>query len=111
VDIFDCVLPTRLARHQAAFTPAGRINLVNAVYFDDPKPIDETCECYTCQNFSLAYLRHLIMAKEMLAATLVSIHNLYFLLELTRKSRQAILAGTFSDFAGNFLEKYKVRRA
>jgi queuine tRNA-ribosyltransferase len=110
VDIFDCVLPTRLARHQAAFTPAGRINLVNAAYFDDPRPIDETCGCYTCQNFSLAYLRHLIMAKEMLAATLVSIHNLNFLLDLTRKSRQAILAGTFTGFAGSFLEKYKVRR-
>ena len=110
VDIFDCVLPTRLARHQAAFTPAGRINLVNATYFDNPKPIDEACGCYTCQNFSQAYLRHLIMAKEMLAATLVSIHNLYFLLELTRKSRQAILTGVFSNFAGSFLEKYKVRR-
>ncbi len=110
VDIFDCVLPTRLARHQAAFTPAGRINLVNAAYFDDPKPIDESCGCYTCRNFSRAYLRHLIMAKEMLAATLVSIHNLYFLLELTRKSRQVIIAGSFSDFAGSFLENYKVRR-
>ena len=110
VDIFDCVLPTRLARHQAAFTPVGRINLVNAAFFNDSKPIDETCTCYTCRNFSRAYLRHLIMAKEMLSATLVSINNISFFLQLTHQSRQAILDGNFTDFAGNFQEKYKVRR-
>jgi queuine tRNA-ribosyltransferase len=110
IDIFDCVLPTRLARHQAAFTHAGRINLVNAQYFADPDPLEESCECYTCKNFSRAYLRHLIMAKEMLAATLVSIHNIHFLLELTRCSREAILAGNFSGFSGNFLESYKIRQ-
>lgn len=105
VDLFDCVLPTRLARHQAAMTLDGRINLLNAAHTRDPQPIDETCGCYTCRNFSRAYLRHLILAKEMLAATLVSIHNLYTLLELTRRARQAILTGSFDEFARRILEK------
>lgn len=107
VDIFDCVLPTRLARHQAAMTRSGRINLMNAVHSHDPRPIEEGCRCYTCQNFTRAYLRHLIVAKEMLAATLISIHNLYVLLQIARDSRAAILDGTFDSFAGAFLENYQ----
>lgn len=106
IDIFDCVLPTRLARHQAAFTMHGRINLLNAIFSRDPKPIDETCGCYTCRNFSRAYLRHLIIAKEMLSATLLSIHNLFTLLEITRKSRMAIQAGKFEKYAADFLENW-----
>jgi queuine tRNA-ribosyltransferase len=106
VDIFDCVLPTRLARHQAAMTRTGRINLMNAINARDKRPIDETCGCYTCQNFTRAYLRHLIVAKEMLAATLISIHNLYTLLQLVREARQAIIDGVFDNFADNFLEHY-----
>jgi queuine tRNA-ribosyltransferase len=93
VDIFDCVLPTRLARHNAALTRSGRINLVNAAYARDPLPIDETCACYTCQHYSRAYLRHLIVAREMLSATLLSIHNLYTLVKLMSDMRQAILEG------------------
>ena len=107
VDIFDCVLPTRLARHQSAMTFSGRINLMNAMHARDQKPIDETCRCYTCQNFSRAYLRHLIVAKEMLAATLISIHNLNTLIELMRQARQAIVAGEFKDFTAHFLQNYK----
>lgn len=103
VDIFDCVLPTRLARHNAAFSQSGRINLVNATFAADPRPIDEACACYTCQHFSRAYLRHLITAKEMLAATLLSIHNLFTLLQLARDMRQAILAGRFDAFAAEYL--------
>lgn len=106
VDIFDCVLPTRLARHQAAMTFTGRINLMNAYHAHDPKPIDEACPCYTCQNFSRAYLRHLIVSKEMLAATLISIHNITTLLRLVQQSRQAIIAGKFQKFAQDFLENY-----
>ncbi len=106
VDIFDCVLPTRLARHNAAMTRSGRLNLVNAAYARDARPIDEQCACYTCQNFSRAYLRHLIISREMLAATLLSIHNLYTLLQLVREIRQAILEGRFESFAGQFLEKW-----
>jgi queuine tRNA-ribosyltransferase len=80
---------------------------MNAVNAHDSRPIDETCRCYTCQNFTRAYLRHLIVAKELLASTLISIHNLYTLLELVRDARAAILAGTFDDFAGQFLENYQ----
>ena len=104
IDLFDCVLPTRLARHNAAMTRTGRLNLVNAAYADDLSPIDETCACYTCRSFTRAYLRHLIIAKEMLAATLLSIHNLHTLLELARQMRQSILAGTFDAFAAQFLQ-------
>ncbi len=105
VDIFDCVLPTRLARHNAAMTNTGRLNLVNAVFATDPRPIDEGCGCYTCQHYSRAYLRHLIIAKEMLAATLLSIHNLFTLLELAREMRTAILAGRFAAFAEEFFQR------
>ena len=109
IDLFDCVLPTRLARHNAAMTcsacmPPGRLNLVNAIYADDPAPIDKNCACYTCRNFTRAYLRHLIIAKEMLAATLLSIHNLHTLLELARQMRQSILDGAFDAFSAQILQ-------
>ena len=107
IDIFDCVLPTRLARHQSAFTHSGRINLMNAGFAHDASPIESGCECYTCRTFSRAYLRHLIVAKELLAGTLVSIHNIQFLVTLMKQSREAIMQGTFSDFAKEFLTNYK----
>jgi len=106
IDIFDCVLPTRLARHQAAMTRTGRINLMNAVNAHDPRPIDESCSCYTCAHFTRAYLRHLIVAKEMLAATLISIHNIQTLVSLVNDARAAIIAGQFDDFADTFLAHY-----
>ncbi|RCK76185.1 MAG: tRNA-guanine transglycosylase [Anaerolineae bacterium] len=102
IDIFDCVLPTRLARHTTALRRKDRLNLVNAAYAEDPQPIEVTCECYTCQNFSRAYLRHLILAKEMLAATLLSIHNVYTLLKLTQEIRQAILNKSFNKLLEEF---------
>jgi queuine tRNA-ribosyltransferase len=105
VDIFDCVLPTRLARHHAAMTRTGRLNLMNASFAKDEHPIDSVCTCYTCQHFSRGYLRHLIVAREMLSATLLSIHNLFTLLELTRKARQAILAGQYMDFRADWMMK------
>jgi len=98
VDIFDCVLPTRLARHKAAMTRSGRMNISNATYSNDDRPIDETCACYTCQNFSRAYLRHLVVAKEILGATLLSIHNLHTLTHLAQELRQAIIQGKFNHF-------------
>ena len=107
VDIFDCVLPTRLARHQSAFTPTGRINLMNATFARDPRPIDDTCQCYACRNFTRAYIRHLVVAKEMLASTLISIHNVSFLIALMKRIRQSILAGNFEPFAVEFLHAYK----
>jgi len=105
VDIFDCVLPTRLARHKAAFTSTGRMNISKAVYARDERPIEQGCSCYTCQHFSRAYLRHLIIAKELLAGTLLSVHNLHTLLKLARDMRQAIIQGNFESFSQNYLEK------
>lgn len=106
VDIFDCVLPTRLARHHAALTRYDRLNLVNAKYARQEQPIASDCHCYTCRNFSRAYLRHLILAKEMLAATLLSIHNLYTLVQLSRDLRNAILQHSLETF----LQEYQQRR-
>jgi queuine tRNA-ribosyltransferase len=103
VDIFDCVLPTRLARHNAAMTRGGRLNLVNAAFARDEQPIDERCACYTCRHFTRAYLRHLVVAREMLSATLLSIHNLHTLLDLARQMRQSILENRFDGFSAAFL--------
>ncbi|MCJ7695040.1 MAG: tRNA guanosine(34) transglycosylase Tgt [Anaerolineaceae bacterium] len=107
IDIFDCVLPTRLARHNTVMTMHGRLNLLNAIFADDPGPIDQDCACYTCQNFSRAYLRHLIKAKEMLASTLLSIHNLHTLLQLTRDLQEAIRCGNFEELAEQTLVSLK----
>lgn len=105
VDFFDCVHPTRLARHKAAFTRTGRMNLAKAQYADDPHPLVHDCRCYTCQNFSRAYIRHLVTQNEMLSGTLLSIHNLYTLLRLTREMREAILAGTFDQFTKDYFKQ------
>lgn len=109
VDIFDCVLPTRLARHQAAFTHAGRINLMNSGFSHNHGPIDTACDCYTCRTFTRGYLRHLIVAREILASTLISIHNIAFLINLMNKIRQSIFDQNFDNFAADFLEHYKPR--
>jgi queuine tRNA-ribosyltransferase len=105
IDIFDCVLPTRLARHNTAITRTGRLNLMNAPFARDHGPIVENCACYTCRTFTRAYLRHLIIAKESLAGTLITIHNIHTLLELMRDIRQAIFDGRFEQFAANFFEQ------
>lgn len=107
VDIFDCVLPTRLARHHVAITRTRRLNLANARYSSDALPIDEACSCYACRYFSRAYLRHLVLAKEILAATLLSIHNLSTLLSLMSDIRLAITQGRFGQFAADFLEHWE----
>jgi queuine tRNA-ribosyltransferase len=106
VDIYDCVLPTRLARHQAAMTHRGRMNMLNAAYAHDPRPIDPECTCYACSSFSRAYIRHLVVAKEILASTLISIHNIHTLLTLVRRMRVSIIQHTFSDFSTRYLETY-----
>ncbi|MBM3125570.1 MAG: tRNA guanosine(34) transglycosylase Tgt [Chloroflexi bacterium] len=95
IDMFDCVLPTRLARHHSAFAPEGRLNLMNASFTRDQSPIDDGCDCYTCRTFTRAYLRHLIVAKELLAGTLISIHNLRALIRLMEQIRYLIENGTF----------------
>jgi queuine tRNA-ribosyltransferase len=98
VDMFDCVLPTRLGRTGSAFTWEGRLNLRNARFARDPNPLDAACECPTCTRFSRAYLRHLVTQNEVLALNLLTVHNLSFLLNLTSDARAAIRAGTFAGF-------------
>jgi queuine tRNA-ribosyltransferase len=107
VDIFDCVLPTRLARHHSAFSSEGRLNLMNASFARDERPIDAECNCYTCRTFTRAYIRHLIVAKELLAGTLLSIHNLRALIRLMEDIRAYISEGTFEDHRSSLLEKWE----
>ncbi|MFM6193542.1 MAG: tRNA guanosine(34) transglycosylase Tgt [Planktothrix sp.] len=97
VDLFDCVIPTRLARHGAALIKGERLNLKNAQFREDFQPLDETCPCYTCQNFSRAYISHLVRAKELLAYTLISIHNVTELIRFTQRIREAILNHRFVE--------------
>lgn len=106
VDIFDCVLPTRLARHGSAWATGARLNLRNARFKDDPAPLDATCDCYACTHFSRAYLNHLVRANEILGHVLLSLHNTRFLIALMEKIRAAILDGSFSAFAANTLNDY-----
>jgi queuine tRNA-ribosyltransferase len=107
VDIFDCVLPTRLARHHSAFSSEGRLNLMNASFARDPRPIDAECNCYTCRTFTRAYIRHLIVAKELLAGTLLSIHNLRALVRLMEDIRIYISEGTYEDHKASLLDKWE----
>ena len=106
IDIFDCVMPTRIARNGAAFVKGGRINLRNAKYGRDPAPIDSECSCYACVNFGRAYLRHLVKANEILGHILLTTHNVHFLLDLMRQMREAIQAGKMEVFAEAFLRDY-----
>ena len=110
IDIFDCVLPTRMARNHAALTRLGRINLRNQPYAADQRPIDPGCTCYTCTHFTRGYLRHLIVAGEMLSATLISIHNLQMLIDLTQDLRQAVLEHRLEDFVNEFRRTYQKHR-
>ncbi len=100
VDVFDCVLPTRLARTGAAFTSAGRLNLRNARYADDLGPLDPECDCPCCRTYTRAYLRHLVKQREIAGMQLLSEHNLRVLVRLCERARAAIVAGTFDEFAG-----------
>ena len=106
-DTFDCVSPTRLGRNGTFFTHSGKIHIENAKYRNILKPIEENCGCYTCQNYTTAYVSHLFRGKEMLAGTLASIHNLYFLNNLMSQIRQSILNDTFFEFKEKFLKNYK----
>jgi queuine tRNA-ribosyltransferase len=110
IDMFDCVMPTRISRNGSAFTPFGRINLKNKKYTRDFDPIDKTCDCYTCRNYSAAYLKHLIKSKEILASMLLTIHNLDHIFKLVNASRDAIIAGNFKQFKKNILNNYKFNK-
>ena len=106
IDIFDCVLPTRIARHGQAFTRTGKINLNNAQYITDMSKLDPDCDCYTCKNYSKAYIRHLITTKEMLGGRLLSIHNIRFLIKLTEELREAIDEDRVLEYREGFIKKY-----
>jgi queuine tRNA-ribosyltransferase len=108
IDMFDCVLPTRLARNGALLTRAGRVPIKSARFAEVQGPLDPECDCYTCRNFSAGYLHHLYRAQELLAYRLNSIHNVRFLVRLTSEIRAAIRAGTFAEEKAAFLDRYQV---
>jgi queuine tRNA-ribosyltransferase len=105
VDIFDCVMPTRNARNGTLFTSRGKMHIKNARYQRDPLPLDESCNCYTCRNYSRAYLRHLYQQSEILGSRLLTIHNLHFYIDLMRQMREAILEQRFEQFRKEFYAK------
>jgi queuine tRNA-ribosyltransferase len=106
VDIFDCVIPTRLARHGAAMTHEGRINMRNRVHATEQRPVEEGCTCYCCQHFSRGYIRHLLKADEILGAYLLSVHNIHFLIQHVKTMRDAILDGNLAQYTEQFLGMY-----
>ena len=107
IDMFDCVLPTRIARHGNCFTHYGRINIKNAKYKEDFTPIEPDCDCYTCKNFTKAYVRHLIVSNETNGGRLLSIHNIRFLIRETEEIREAIKNDNFNEYKKEFINKYK----
>ena len=107
VDIFDCVLPTRIARHGQAFTKDGKINLNNAKYSRDFTTIDKECDCYTCKHYTKAYIRHLMTVGESLGGTLLSIHNIRFLIKLTEDIREAIKNDNLLEYKDKFISRYE----
>ena len=106
IDMFDCVLPTRLARHGAALTSGGRVIIKNASFKYDMSPLDPECDCYTCKNYTKSYISHLIRTDEMFGARLISYHNLYFLKNLMKNIREAIKEDRLKDFQEEFFKKY-----
>lgn len=107
IDMFDCVLPTRMARNGTAFTRDGNLTIRNATFAEDFAPVEEGCDCYCCRNFSRAYIRHLIKSDEILGGKLLSIHNIRFLTKLMEDIRQAIMEDRFGDFYREFTARYK----
>ncbi len=106
MDTFDCVSPTRIARNGAYYTKDGRMNIMNAKYRNDFNTIDESCSCYTCKNYTKAYISHLFRSKEIFGATLLSIHNLYFIVNLVKNAREAILQDNFEEYKDNFIKRF-----
>ena len=109
IDMFDCVLPTRLARNGTAFTARGTLNLKNAEFAMQKGPIEEGCACPACREFSRGYIRHLVKAEEILGLRLITLHNLHFYLDLMRRTRAAIESQTFGQFRREFVAGYKTR--
>ena len=111
VDMFDCVMPTRNARNGWLFTRFGTVKIKNAQYRLDTAPLDEQCACYTCRNFTRAYLHHLTKADEMVGHTLATIHNVHFVVDLVDQMRRALQAGDFDAFRVEYLGRYYARRS
>jgi queuine tRNA-ribosyltransferase len=111
MDMFDCVLPTRLARNGTAFAGAGTLNLKNAEFARDKNPIERDCDCVACQEYTRGYIRHLVKAEEILGLRLITLHNLHFYLNLMRQARNTIEKGTFDQFRKDFVGNYKTREA
>jgi len=111
IDMFDCVLPTRLARNGTAFTSTGTLNLKNAEFAMDKRPIEENCSCPTCREFTRGYIRHLVKAEEILGLRLITLHNLHFYLDLMSQGRDAIKDGSFDSFRKDFVANYRTRRS
>ncbi len=107
IDMFDCVMPSRNARNGTLFTDDGKINIKNLKHFDEKQPIMQDCSCYTCRNFSRAYLRHLYMAKEILSSRLNTLHNLHYYCDLMRQARNALEKGNWPEFRDGFLQRYR----
>lgn len=107
VDLFDCVAPTRNGRNGTLYTSSGKINIMNTQFQTEFISIEKDCKCYTCSNYTRAYIAHLFRGKEMLAGTLATIHNLYFIVNLVKQMREHILAGSFQEFKNSFLKVYK----
>jgi queuine tRNA-ribosyltransferase len=107
VDLFDCVLPTRVARHGSLFTRHGRVDITKDQFKDQAGPVEEDCDCYACRRFSAAYLCHLFRSKELLGPRLASIHNLRFIMRLMTDARQSIADGRFEEFRRKFSETYR----
>jgi queuine tRNA-ribosyltransferase len=106
IDMFDCIMPTRNGRNGQAFTIDGPVNIKNVKNKESAEPLDAECGCYTCRNFSRAYLRHLYIAKELLILKLLSFHNLYFYISLMQQTRHAIMSNCFTEFKKDFLTRY-----
>ena len=109
VDMFDCVHPTRLARHGHAFTKDGKINIRNSKFKEDFTPIENDCDCYACKHYTKAYIRHLIVANETFGARLLSIHNIRFLIKLTENIREAIKENRLLEYKEEFITRYGVK--
>ncbi|HEY2614654.1 MAG TPA: tRNA guanosine(34) transglycosylase Tgt, partial [Chthoniobacterales bacterium] len=109
IDMFDCVLPTRLARTATAFTAVGTLNLRNAEFTAQTGPVEDGCACEACRGYSRAYIRHLLKSEEILGLRLLSIHNLHFYLDLMKRARAAIEDGSFQEFRKRFVSGYRTR--
>ena len=109
VDMMDCVQPTRIGRHGTVFTKYGRLVIKNACYSEDPRPLDEGCDCYVCRNYTRGYIRHLFKSQEILGSRLATYHNLYFLIKMMKDAREAIKDKRFKEYKDEFLNNYSKR--